>query len=80
MTAVSLDVWSSQLPIAIIQATAVISRTATTHSRRLARWDNATQIGCGPGRNMVTTSKRQAGTTGTVDRAEEVLVRTPLSS
>jgi hypothetical protein len=75
ITFVSLEVWSSQVPTAIIQATATISSPVTSQRRRPVRFDNLTGVRCGGGRSIVTTSRRRGGTRGTVGRAGVGLVR-----
>ena len=69
ITFVSLEVWSSQVPTAIIQATATMSSAVTSQRRRPVRFDNFTGVRCGGGRSLATTSRRRVGTTGTVGRA-----------
>jgi hypothetical protein len=72
ITFVSLEVWSSQVPTAIIQATATMSRAVTSQRWRAVRFDSLMGVRCGGGRSMATTARRRVGTKGTVGRAAEV--------
>jgi len=69
ITLVSLEVWSSQLPTAIIQATATMLSAVTSQRRRPVRFDSLTGMRCGGGRNIATTARRRGGTRGTVGGA-----------
>jgi hypothetical protein len=74
ITFVNLEVWSSQVPTAIIQATATMSSAVTIQRRRALRFDSLTGIRSGVRRSMATTSRRRVGTRGIVGRAGEVSV------
>lgn|SRR6188472_1422813 len=62
ITAVSLEVWSNQLPAVIIQATITMSSIATVDSRRTVCSDNAIRINLTRCRRGITVRPRGSRT------------------